>query len=1534
MEQTLQVVLGRRPGHVLGLDALSSSQINWTETLLIPFYASIASFVILCVHILASLILWKKESSDGTKASNDHTQRSGILRRVFDKLHNYMDGLGGPKTFSYMFARMAGCFALLALALYTLLSAHETVDFPATTWSKATISATYLYCALLWLTSILSHKYWSQVTRQHAKGVLLVTFAIYAYRDIWPLATNSGQPSDSADELLWIKLALLTVISVIIPLVAPRQYVPVDPKEPMSEPNPELTASWLSMMTFTFLDPIILTASKVSHLTPEMLPPLSDSDWANNLIKRTFPHLDAFQGARRHLFFRLMHPSVFGKDYFFLALALIIKVLAEFLAPTAIKQILFYLENDRPDTGIQPWVWIAFFFIGPMLESISNQRYIFIATRVHVRAMAVLTQLIFEHSLRIRVKAEASDKQGDGKDTAKDPDNAKKGGGHLAGKINNLLTTDLEQISDGRHFLMMVLMVPLQLVLCVVWLYQVLGWSSFVGLATIIALVPVPSYIAKKLQSVQKNKMQKSDARVQEVTESVGVIRMIKLFGWEGEVGRRIAEKREEELRWIWYVKTLHMFNGVLSFFVANATTLTTYFAYTVFMHEELNASKVFSSMAVFSMFSQQLGMTLYLISSTIQAKVSLDRLNDFLKETELLDEFTTDKFVLARPMSDTDVIGFKDATFLWQKGVDDGNLTPSSRDFRLRVDGELTFKRGCINLIVGPTGSGKTSMLMALLGEMHYAPSTVDSWFNLPRQEGVAYVPQESWVQNATIRENIVFGSSFDEERYKKVLRQCALEQDLELFEAGDETEIGERGLTLSGGQKVRVTLARAIYSSADIVLLDDVLAALDVHTSKWIIQECLRGDLIRGRTVILVTHNVALASPVADFVVSIGLDGNIMTSSTISDALQSDEVLEIETETEQELLKKAEEDIAPPNDKKPDGKLIIAEEVAQGHVSWPSMKMFLSGLGGEHPILFFTLWILGLLLTDWSQLLKLWFLGYWGSQYESHPGAEVNVYFFLGIYAAISLMIIVVYCSSYLYYVLATMRASLLIHNRLVNSVLGTTLRWLDETPTSRIITRCTQDIRAVDGPVADSWEIVVEIGLAVISKLVVVVMFTPIFLFPALGVAFMAMYAGNMYLKAQMAVKREMSNAKAPVLAHIGASIAGLPSVRAYSVQEAFKIESRKRIDQYSRVARVTYNLNRWIAVRIDALGAVFATSLAVYLVYRSSTSAANSGFSLNVAVQFSSFLLWWVRYYNDFEVQANSLERIQGYIDIEQEPKPTEAGKPPASWPTSGKLRVEGLSARYSKTGPRVLHDISFEVNSGERVGVVGRTGSGKSSLTLALLRCIITEGTTFYDGLPTSDINLDALRSHITIIPQMPELLSGTLRKNLDPFEQHDDATLNDALEDAGLFSLQSQGTSDEGRITLDTKIAGGGGNLSVGQRQIIALARAIIRQSKVLILDEATSAIDYETDAVIQKTLRSRLGQDVTVLTIAHRLQTIMDADKILVLDSGRIAEFDSPKKLLKKEGGKLKSLVDESGDREALYAMAEGKASTSSGNL
>ncbi|KAJ7275443.1 hypothetical protein B0H12DRAFT_1199529 [Mycena haematopus] len=1433
---------------------------------------------------------------------------------------------------------------------------------------------TFFYASILAVATVAAKGRWSQVAVKHLNTVLLVTFIVYGYRDLFPFITYHRVPIDSSEGwIIWAKVFALLTAAAIVPLFIPRPYIPVDPKNPMPVPNPEQTASIVSTMFYFFLDPIVFLGYRIPHLSHDQLPPLADYDYSTNLKAKNFQVRHPISGSnKRHLFFGLVW--TFRLEYLSMAATVIVLSCSNFASPIGINRLLDYLEKPGQEPAVKPWFWIIWLFLGPMIGSTCFQWYIFLATRTLVRCEAILTQLVFEHALRIRVKAETAEKKssasgtstpaesetpslieqdssedetsnwadagavsrdetlqassasiksntsskakGKGKESkdAKEDPTESGDASNLVGKITNLVTTDLGNITDSRDFLIFLLLIPLEISLCIVFLYQVLGWSSFVGMGVMILLFPLPGYAAKMIQTVQQQRLKKTDARVQAVTETMNVLRMIKLFGWERQMNERVIEKREEELHWLWKRQLLDLVNGTLNFFIPVVTM-------TVIMGESLTASKVFSSMSVFDMLRNQLHFIFWALSQAVTGKVSLDRVNEFLHKTELLDAFAekdpdTPELFVPADAATNEKIGFRDATFAWSSEKTDGrrSLTPSRRKFTLNVEGEMLFQPGCINLVVGPTGSGKTSLLMALLGEMHFVPSGPTSWYNLPRAKGVSYAAQESWVQN----ENILFGAEYDEARYKKVLHQCALERDLELFEAGDATEVGEKGLTLSGGQKARITLARALYADTAIILLDDVLAALD---------KCLRGDLIKGRTVVMVTHNVAMAKPVASYVVSMGLDGHIHSHGSISEALATDEILAEELSKDQEVLDKKTEEVDVPlvGDKKTDGKLIVAEEVEEGHVSWDSLKLYFKGLGGNHTLLFFTVFLTGLGLTELSNAVQTWFLGYWASQYSIHDSSEVDlhgnllcatkIYFpVLSLtFAAILLLIgLILYAVSFIFYTMGVFRASKTIHKQLVESVLGTTLR---PVPAWRLIARCTVDIRTIDGPISQGLWALLEMSMTMLVKFTAVILFTPLFFIPGVLVGALGGWCGQIYIAAQLSVKREMSNAKVSFLKNL------IPSIRAYGAQNSVVKMSLDRIDQYTRTARTFYNLNRWVCIRIDVLGGLFAASLAYYLVYFQTYNPSNVGFSLNMAIGFSGMILWWVRVLNDFEIQGNSLERIRGYIDIEQEPKPTPAGIPPAYWPASGKLSVEGLSAKYSVDGPKVLHDVSFNIQSGERVGVVGRTGSGKSSLTLALLRCIFTEGTVYYDGVPTSSINLDALRSNITIIPQIPELLTGSLRKNLDLFDQFDDATLNSALRAAGLFALQSD--MDEGKITLDSEISAGGGNLSVGQRQILALARAIVRGSKLLILDEATSAIDYKTDTVIQSSLRNELPRDTTLLTVAHRLQTIMDADKIMVLDAGRIVEFDTPKELLEKKDGMLRALVDESGDKHTLYKMA-----------
>ncbi|KAI0782154.1 P-loop containing nucleoside triphosphate hydrolase protein [Abortiporus biennis] len=1511
-----------------------ASTTRWDDSLFIPPYVAATSCTILLAQIAFNGLKKKHSSPVGIDGLSDPGPHK-VDQPTTVKRNNTIAALE--------IFRLICCLILSGISIYLSFAPsvkrNITTDLFEVDGPRTGSLFKYLYASLLATFSALSANRSSRSTivSAHLNIILLPSWVIFIYRDIVPLCTYTLTPLDKVDIMYWVEFVLLGFAAFLIPLCMPRVYVPLDPSAPMPHPNEEQMASLLSLMLFNHCDSTIVKAYRVPHLTLEELPPLSDREQIRNLMKRGYIHLDPLQRTKRqHLFWGLVF-GVFPFEHLEMAMSLILRAGVSLISPFCLNRLLGYIENRGKEAVVKPWVWVAFLFFGPLVTSIVSQWYYHLASKVLVDGQSILTQLIFDHALRIRVKPEVSETENNNVNAA--TPNSK----NLVGRINNLVTADLNAMSNGQSFMFLLFSIPFQIITGIWALYIILGWSAFVGLGWMLLLAPIPAYISKVLRGVYV-----SDARVQVVTEAMNVIRMIKLFGWEKKMSDKIDETRQDQLTFLRKIRILELFSTVVSVTIPITTMVITLGVYTLIMKRDLTASRVFPALA---------------------ASVSLDRINDFLSDTELLDEFTDSSTsqnstprLEPEPHHPT-TIGIRAASFTWTSQEHPNSGTPGSgrRNFKLVIDNEVSFKYGGLNLIVGPTGSGKTSLLMALLGEMHYIPHGPNSAICLPRSDGIAYHAQESWVLNDTIRNNILFGSPYDEGRYQLVIKQCALVHDLNVFDAGDETEVGEKGITLSGGQKVihkinypkisveantevkaRITLARAIYSSASILLLDDIFAALDVHTSKWIVDKCLMGDLVRGRTVILVTHNIALVSSIAQFVVSLGADGRIWGKGPLSDVLAVDKHLLAELAKDKLAIKAAEETedhkelsetVAEDPIKKFLGKLIIDEEIAEGHVGWSALKLYFPNMSkGKMLGVFWLSFTFFAISSKILYALEYYALSLWAGEYDHKDPSEVSSPYYLTLYTACVFGSFALYAATFILHTFGSLHAAKVIHRILVKSIFGATMRWLDKTPVSRILTRCTEDIASIDGAIPRFLYILIDVSLQLVSKMMAIVAVAPTFLLPGVILSVAGFLLGDIYMKAQLPVKRESSNAKAPMLGHLSAAISGLVSIRAYGAQGAFRNESYRRVDRLTRTNRIFWNLNMWISIRTDALAAVFTSSLSAYLVYGLGVSAANTGFSLTMAVGFSGLLILWVKTFNLFETNGNSLERIQQYLTIEQEPQSSEIGKPPAYWPASGDLRVENLSARYSMDGPEILHNLTFHVKSGERIGVVGRTGSGKSSLTLSLLRCILTTGDIYYDGILINNLNLDALRSNITVIPQVPELLSGTVRQNLDPFSQYDDPVLNDALRASGLFSSQTA-DENENSITLETQISGGGGNLSIGQRQILALARAVVRQSKLLILDEATSAIDYDTDNAIQKSLREGLDKDVTVLAIAHRLQTIMDADRIMVLDSGRIVEMDKPSVLLQNKAGLLHALVNESHDKHVLYALA-GSSGTASKSL
>ncbi|KAF8309572.1 P-loop containing nucleoside triphosphate hydrolase protein [Clavulina sp. PMI_390] len=1531
--------------------AVTTSHNLWADSRTIPVYLAVVSFLLVASTTISHL---RRTSLDKVEL-----EPSNIITRVWWIIKTH-----GVTLFLLRALRLGSCIVLLFLNIISTVNSTGVSGTTEPYYRAITLAETifFVYAAALSFGTLAFRVQERHVAVRHVIVLFLAEFGVYFYRDIYPLCTYTKEPMDITEgKLLWVRLGLLALVSLVIPFVAPREYNPIDPENP-NEPNPEQLASTASLISFSFMSSLIATSSKNPHIPFDLLPTLGDRDRAAYLNEFSRDYVRPSVAKRRGSFrWRLL--TMWWRRFAVMFGWTFSRAVWAFLVPMSLNQILRIIETKGKGATLRPWVWIIVFFIAPVLSTVSFQMHIYNSAHLVVQMESILTQAIFEHALRIRMKTTPSD-------DSKAVKGAKGGkANNLEGKINNLISSDVGYIAQSWEVISTVFSLPFQATFSIGFLYTLLGWSALVGLAILLLGMYVPGKIAQRIHAVQVLQSKATDARVQTVTETLGVIRLIKMFGYESKIQAEISEKRKAEVDLVkrrYYIRTVNeVYNQLSSRPFATTcsphitSVLVTFFTYTYVMGKPLTASTVFSSIAVFETLRNELNRFNEWVPSFIAATVSMDRLDDFLYNTEVLDRFVEDDRDnlegFLPPVADPEVLGFHNATFAWDSSSDFADSstsvalpgTPSTssssnwRNFRLQIPGDLQFKQGVLNLILGPTGSGKTSMLLALLGEMHAIHTGPDSWYNLPRKNGVAYASQSPWILNRTIKDNILFGEEYDAARYQAEHPQYFLNARLSPIWHFSRLEIRPKYDSLSASYDDILTPHATFLVGgreradleAQVVLLDDILSALDVHTARSVAENCLAGEVLRGRTVILVTHNVALTAKFARFFVTIAADGSISGSDSFAGALKNPDVQE-ELEEDKLAIQKAnqviDDSLSPstkPEAPKANGKLVVAEEVKVGRVTGRAVLLFLSSMG--NPVFWITWWGLNLVNETFLVFLS-WWLGQWALAYEqADDPSEVSVPHYMTRYVLLILVCLGIYVCLWANMIFGVTRAATRIHNRLVHSILGTTLRFLDTTPVGRIVSRFTQDIQTVDTTLSAHVRNISALTSAIILKLGTVVFFSPIYIFPGMALAGVAFIIGRVYMKAQLSVKRERSNRRSPVFSTFGTAISGLTSIRAYSAETAFQKELLELVDAYTRASRAFFNLNRWMGVRIDFLGAIFTTSLVIHLVYFStSTNASIAGLQLSQAVVFSSILLWWVRFMNEAEISAISLERIQQYLDIEHEAPPSAGGVPPAAWPTSGDIVVKDLSARYSTDGPEVLHKLSFTIKSGEKIGVVGRTGSGKSSLTLSLLRLIPTDGNVLYDGRNTRSVNLEELRKSVTIIPQQPELLSGTIRQNLDPFGAHDDAALNDALRSAGLFSLQAELPEDQ-RITLDSKVGSGGGNFSVGQRQIIALARALVRRSKLLILDEATASLDHATDNLVQETLKTEFS-DVTLITVAHRLETVMNADKIMVLDAGNIAQYDSPRNLLAADGGSFKSLVDGSGDRERLYELVNLGASPS----
>ncbi|XP_015211606.1 ATP-binding cassette sub-family C member 3 isoform X2 [Lepisosteus oculatus] len=1108
------------------------------------------------------------------------------------------------------------------------------------------------------------------------------------------------------------------------------------------------------------------------------------------------------------------------------------------------------------------------------------------------------------------------------------------------GEIVNLMSVDAQHFMDLTTFLNLLWSAPLQIILALYFLWQKLGPSVLAGVAVMVLLIPFNAVIAMKTRAFQMEQMQYKDARIKLMNEILNGIKVLKLYAWENSFKQKIMDIRQNELKVL--RKTAYL--GALSTFLWTSApflvALTTFAVYvTVDKDNVLDAQKAFVSLSLFNILRFPLNMLPQVISSVVQASVSLKRIQDFLSHDEL----------------DPDNVDRKNITAGFAVTVVNGKFTWSKQGPATLHNINLMVPQGSLLAVVGHVGCGKTSLISALLGEMEKLEGEISV------RGSVAYVPQQAWIQNATLRNNILFGLPYNEQKYRSVLEACALVTDLEVLPGGDMTEIGEKGINLSGGQRQRVSLARALYSEADLYLLDDPLSAVDAHVAKHIFDKVIGPEgALQGKTRILVTHGISFLPQVDNIVVIV--EGKVsemgshqellkqnrafaefLRNYTMEDFIEEEEatmsVLEDEetfpddalsnhidmvdnepvvNEARRQFIRQisvvsADMDnpkkmstrrrcsekrrVEPPMEKKkPETeKLIQAETAETGRVK---LKVFLEYIKAVGP--FFSVFICFLYACQNAAAIgaNVW-LSAWTNDVPKN-GTQVDTQMRVGVYAALGMTQGLLVLISSFTLTLAGIGAAKNLHSALLENKFQTPQSFFDTTPIGRILNRFSKDIYVIDELIPPTILMFLATLFVSLSTMIVIMATTPIFAVVIVPLALVYVFVQRFYVATSRQLKRLESVSRSPIYSHFSETITGTSVIRAYDRHKAFVLISDEKVDENQKSYYPGIVSNRWLGVRIEFIGNCIVLFAALFAVIGKSTlSPGLVGLSVSYALQVTMSLNWLVRMSSDLESNIVAVERVKEYSETKTEaPWVIEDKRPPPDWPSQGTVEFHKYSVRYREGLDLVLKNLTLSVKGGEKIGIVGRTGAGKSSMTLCLFRILEAAGGEItIDGVKISEIGLHDLRSKLTIIPQEPVLFSGTLRMNLDPFEQYTDEDIWRALE---LSHLKKFVSSQETKLNYEC--SEGGENLSVGQRQLVCLARALLRKTRILILDEATAAIDLETDDLIQSTIRTQF-EDSTVFTIAHRLNTIMDYTRILVLDKGQIAEFDTTSNLLAMKG-------------------------------
>ncbi|XP_023779640.1 multidrug resistance-associated protein 7 [Cyanistes caeruleus] len=1190
--------------------------------------------------------------------------------------------------------------------------------------------------------------------------------------------------------------------------------------------------------------------------------------------------------------------AAFGLRFYTLGVLKLAASLLGFSGPLLLNLLVNFMES-RQEPLSHGVLYALGLFAGSFLGALLRNQFSYETKKMMLMVRAAVISAIYRKALRVSSTSLAH---------------------FTVGEIVNFMSTDTNRLVNFCLSFHELWSLPVQLAITLYLLYQQVGVAFLAGVALALLLVPINKIIANRIMLNNKRMLKHKDTRVKLMTEFLCGIRVIKFYAWEKHFSSRINACRAKELQKLRAVSYLDALCVYMWAALPVVVSIAIFVAYVLLGHQ-LTATKVFTALALVGMLILPLNSFPWVLNAILEAKVSLDRIQQFF---ELMDQDLEAYYAPDSPSDTATAMEIRCAAFSWVPAEEESTRQPSSTGtLQLHIE-NLSLRKGMLLGVVGKVGSGKSSLLAAVTGELIKQGGRM---YVCDLEQGFGLATQEPWIQFTTVRENILLSI-------------------FQILPAGDQTEVGENGVTLSGGQKARIALARAIYQEKDLYLLDDPLAAVDADVANHIMQKCIFG-VLKHKTRVLCTHRTEFLEK-ADALLLMD-NGRIVKTGTPADILPLVEAFPRFKDTDKGHKDKApneqgqEEAITTEAEEPTQNYNLIhkEEEKKEGAVAFQVYKAYWMAMGSCLAISI----LFSLFLMQASRNISDWWLSYWISSISrtsntsvmacsaslpspelllfstaglvspiqdldktpAPPNGSVDVNFYLIVYGSIAganslFTIIRAFLFAY-----GTLRAAAVIHNRLLQRVLKATVTFFDTTPTGRILNRFSSDLYCVD----DSLPFILNIFLAniygLLGMLVIMTYGLPWIGLVLLPLAVVYFFIQRYYRFTSRELKRLHSVTLSPIYTHFSETLSGLSTIRAMRATKRFELENQLRLEQNQRCLFASNTVMDWLDIRLQMIGVAVVTATAGIAIIQHQKQLGNPGLvglALSYALSVTNLLSGLISSFTHTEIMMVSVERTEEYTtDIPVEPQ-EKLVQVSADWPSEGLVEFQQVVLAYRAGLPNALDGVSFTVYPGEKLGIVGRTGSGKSTLFLALFRMVeMKSGRILLDGVDSQLVGLEELRSRLAIIPQDPFLFSGSIRENLDPQGKRTDAELREVLEQCHLWDAVAQMGG------LDSELGERGKSLSVGQRQLVCLARALLTQAKVLCIDEATASVDQKTDQLLQQTIRQRFA-DKTVLTIAHRLNTILDSDRVLVMQAGRVAELDSPAHLSQKDGSLFQRLL------------------------